>query len=772
MNYRRFKRSLSLLLAVVLTVGLLPAGGIFQRQTKAMAAAQPVTVIFGAQSGSYDVEPVELTVTDGLAEEYGYQVAKEDHNGKPVEGPTVFDCLVAVHQMLYGDAFTKETAKDYLDISYGYISRAFQKSATSSVTLVNGVQPNDGIYNQSYGEYNAYSSDTAVLKDGDRVQYNLLQDVNYWSDYYTWFDQYERTVFAGQETELTLKGYMALFGNRPQEEIDEMTQTISDLPVLVKKAGDDQWNQAGVTDEEGRAFLTFAEPGTYYVTAESEDEWTVIMAPWAVVHVEKMPEWQSAGKGTDNNGVTEAKTPLLENVGLKWVTESLGGYPYGVGAPVIADGFLYLQQDRYLSKIDPETGKVVKQTVLAQPCGYAPSSLAYGDGQLFAAENGCVEAFDLETMNRTWIYRDALGGQAATNIYYRDGRVYTGFYRQMLNEQKETVKGPANYVCLDTEIPKSWEDENKEAEWVLESPYGYYFAGACVAGGSVIFGAEGSEETGDGSLILADKNSGALLKKLEVKGNVRSDISLDESTGKLYFTTDAGYLYQLTVNDSGLWEELKEIPLNGKSTSTPVVYKGVVYVGVCGLSQFGSEGHVIKALDPEQETVLFEEPVAGFPQCSLLLSTGYEAETGKIYLYTSMNSGDGGVTVIEASADGKESKSFDLYIPDQNLRDYSMASLICDEKGTIYYRNDTGRIFALGDFSGAQYGDVDLDGSVGVQDAILVLKHAVHLKTLTMIQTQAANVDGQGDAAVNDAILILKYCVHLIDRFPAENAEK
>lgn len=68
------------------------------------------------------------------------------------------------------------------------------------------------------------------------------------------------------------------------------------------------------------------------------------------------------------------------------------------------------------------------------------------------------------------------------------------------------------------------------------------------------------------------------------------------------------------------------------------------------------------------------------------------------------------------------------------------------------------------------FGDVNGNGQVEVDDAIIVLRAISGLEQLTGSQLFAADVTGEMDGIVNvtDAILILRHIVGLVDRFPAE----
>lgn len=67
-------------------------------------------------------------------------------------------------------------------------------------------------------------------------------------------------------------------------------------------------------------------------------------------------------------------------------------------------------------------------------------------------------------------------------------------------------------------------------------------------------------------------------------------------------------------------------------------------------------------------------------------------------------------------------------------------------------------------------GDVNGDGNVTVNDALLALQAAVGKITFTEDQVKAGDVDGSGSIAVSDALLILQRAVDKIPNFPVEKA--
>lgn len=67
-----------------------------------------------------------------------------------------------------------------------------------------------------------------------------------------------------------------------------------------------------------------------------------------------------------------------------------------------------------------------------------------------------------------------------------------------------------------------------------------------------------------------------------------------------------------------------------------------------------------------------------------------------------------------------------------------------------------------------KYGDVDGNGKVTSNDAVLVLRAAAKFQTLTADQKTAADVDGTGKVNSNDAVLILRKAAKMISKFPVE----
>ncbi|MGN0711789.1 MAG: hypothetical protein ACI4LO_08505, partial [Anaerovoracaceae bacterium] len=119
------------------------------------------------------------------------------------------------------------------------------------------------------------------------------------------------------------------------------------------------------------------------------------------------------------------------------------------------------------------------------------------------------------------------------------------------------------------------------------------------------------------------------------------------------------------------------------------------FIGVSGASNFAADGHSYKIIDVENMQIIQSIATDGYVQTSALLSTAYEKETGKVYVYITYNKQPGGIDVIEFDMKTKEGTSNPLFVPGADLSQYCICSLVCDRDGTIYYKNDSCNLMAI-----------------------------------------------------------------------------
>lgn len=406
-------------------------------------------------------------------------------------------------------------------------------------------------------------------------------------------------------------------------------------------------------------------------------------------------DWKNFRNSDVNMAITGVKTPI-NKVALKW-NKALGtGWGNAPSVPIIVDNKIVTMMGKKLYMLDAETGDVLKESEMVATPNYGYTPLTYANGMIFCPlTEGTIQAFHATTLESLWVYSDPLGGQSLSPIAYSDGRIYTGFWN---GESRN-----ANYVCIDvTDYDTENAMEPKTAVWTHTQNGGFYWAGAVVVGDAVIIGSDDGSAEGNftrSSLYSFDKATGELLSKLDLAadaGDQRSSIAYDVESGKIYFTTKGGYLYSAKVNANGSVTDLKGVDYNAQSTSTPVVYKGKVYFGIgSGIQVGGSSGSFVVA-DAESLEKLFEVNMKGYPQASALLSTAYENE-GWLYFYLTYNSKPGGISMLKVKTNATSAADVQLVeiYDGEGFEEYCIASIVCGDDGTLYYKNDSGNLFAV-----------------------------------------------------------------------------
>ena len=433
--------------------------------------------------------------------------------------------------------------------------------------------------------------------------------------------------------------------------------------------------------------------------------------------------WPHLRQNNENNGVVSVRSPITaEDAVLYWATKIGDGYDKNAcGCPILVDGYLYTYAGSTLYKVDTVSGAIVATAPMVCASSFAINPPTYANGMIFIGlADGTVQAFNAATLESLWIYRDPLGGQPNCSIVYHDGYVYTGFW------VGETSL--ANYVCISAtdEDPEN-PGEEKLATWKYTSLGGFYWAGAYVCDDYLLIGTDDGASgyiDGKARLLSLDPLTGELLdeQKMDVVGDIRSSITA--YNGKFYFTNKGGYFFEASVSAQGEIESVRELKLfnyasddktPAMSTCTPTIYNGRAYVGVSGTSQFGAySGHNITVIDIPNWEIAYTVRTQGYPQTSGVLTTAYEQEDGCVYVYFFDNYTPGKLRVLkdrpgqtapslvstESYTDKGTTKTYEtayaLFTPDGDQAQYAICSPIMDETGTIYFKNDSGYLMAVG----------------------------------------------------------------------------
>lgn len=424
---------------------------------------------------------------------------------------------------------------------------------------------------------------------------------------------------------------------------------------------------------------------------------TAVLAEADGSNIEEVDAYWSNFRGSDTNmAITDVLLPQsedLENITLKWSKKLGSGWSAAPSVQIIVDNALVVMSGTTIYKLDLQTGEILAQgTMVAAPSyGYTPP--IYAKGMIFCPlGSGTIQAFNAKTLESVWVYKDSLGGQSLSPITYSDGYIYTGFWN---GETKN-----ANYVCISvTDEDVNSTNEAKAAVWKHKQLGGFYWAGSVVVGDSVIVGTDdgASGTSGTGNLYSFDKYTGVVISKHTVVGDQRSSIAYDVETNRIYFTTKGGWLYRAEVSPAtGELSNLKGNDYKAQTTSTPVVYKGKIYFATgSGISSTGSSGNFVVA-DSETLEMVAAVGLKGYPQCSMLMTNAYEESTGCLYFYSTYNMTPGGISVLKVDCENVDDIELTELYDAAGFEQYCIASIICGPDGTLYYKNDSGNVLAVG----------------------------------------------------------------------------
>ena len=423
-------------------------------------------------------------------------------------------------------------------------------------------------------------------------------------------------------------------------------------------------------------------------------------------------EWGNFRNGDNNLGITNAKTPYApEDTELLWAVKHGTGWAAAPGSPIMVDGDIYTYSGSTIRRLNSMTGEVVTEGTMVDKSSYSIVPMTYGDGMVFVGlSGGKIQAFNAKTLESLWVYTDELGGQPNCPITYKDGYIYAGFWN---SEDRN-----ANFACINTvDEDHASTTEAKYASWTYTRAGGFYWAGAYVTDKLAIVGTDDGAsgyDTNGAALLVFDRFTGEKLDAHEgIRGDLRSNVSHDPESDRVFFTTKGGILGNAQIDwDTGKILDYKEVVIkdaqgnaNAMSTCTPSVYNGRIYIGVAGTSQFGANsGHGIAVYNLNGDgsmTQAYVYAIVGYPQTSAMVSTAYSAEDGSVYIYLPYNYTPGGVSVLKdkpgqtAPVTTTGSGYSEVFTPVGPLAQYCICSTIADQYGTIYYKNDSCYMMAI-----------------------------------------------------------------------------
>lgn len=408
--------------------------------------------------------------------------------------------------------------------------------------------------------------------------------------------------------------------------------------------------------------------------------------------------WPAFAGGKANGSVAEVPTPSGAAESAWDEPADIKGGAKGVSDLLIIDGNICAVKGDRIVLIDSETGKKeLASCSIGANIGYFCRP-AYKDGYLVVPfEDGSLGIFVLDKKDGQYSiacrYKTPSLGikdtQALTSVTISGGKAYAGF----------TVVGGSEgaLVCVDLASGKvDWTTDKKKSE--TNENEGYYWAGAAASGDDIIIGNE------SGKVALIDGSNGKELSSVSVGTPVRSGIiavEVGENGDGTYLAVsrDNGTLYKIRRSGDKLTLEGKPVAFAAISTSTPAVSNGLAYVCGMDIEGYGTLSVIDLSTMSVKKSIRADR---GESKSTPLVSV----QGNDTYVYFTCNALPGGVYAYKLGDDAAQM----IFTPDAKYREYCTASIICDEKGNLYYANDSGRLFKL---AGAESWRVAFDAQGG-----------------------------------------------------------
>ena len=410
------------------------------------------------------------------------------------------------------------------------------------------------------------------------------------------------------------------------------------------------------------------------------------------------PNWDSDWPGfTSADKVTEAPVPTTD-AEAKWVAtlKSSSEWNTSVSDPLLVGDYVYIAVGSKLYKKNVDTGETVEAGEAALVSAIdSTSRMIYANGLILVPlSSGRLQALTVDTLTTKWV-TDALPSgsqgnqQSLSSVTVRDGYAYFG------SADADWSNSYGGYLlCVrlsDGQV--MWNKANQNSA-------GYYWSGMAFAGGYGII----ADDSGTVSVI--DPATGDVVSTLKVADRVRTTVLADGST--LYVASNDGVLHKLSISSDGILSEVSSVKFGASSTSTPVLANGKIIVGGASVDGFtgGYQGkyeyHYGQIAVIDAATMTVENSVCK-ADGNYIRQYGYDAggdvksqpivsvQDGQTYVYFTSNNNPGGIYRYRVGDEEAEL----LYTPDTANQNYCMSSISVGSDGSLYYTNDSGKLFAI-----------------------------------------------------------------------------
>ena len=407
------------------------------------------------------------------------------------------------------------------------------------------------------------------------------------------------------------------------------------------------------------------------------------------------PNWDSDWPGfTSSDKVTDAPVPT-KDAEAKWVSELKGKNEWskGISDPLLVGDYLYVAVGSKLLKKNVDTGETVAESPLAAKIDSTSRMVYTGGVILVPLSSGRLQALTVDALATVWVTDELPAGpdgaqQSLASITVRDGFAYFGTASASWSDSSDGY-----LLCVRISDGKvMWQHKNENSK-------GYYWAGLAFSGNYGVIADDA------GTVRTVDPETGKTVASLKIAERVRTTVLVDGSIA--YVVSADGVLHKLSVGTDGTLSELGKVTFGGSSTSTPVLANGKIVVGGASTESFmgGYQNkytyHYGQLAVIDAETLAVDYSICKADGSYIRQGTSgggdvksqpvVSVQNGETYVYFTSNNNPGGIYRYRIGDNEAEL----LYTPDAKDQQYCMASISVGSDGSLYYVNDSGKLFAV-----------------------------------------------------------------------------
>ena len=407
------------------------------------------------------------------------------------------------------------------------------------------------------------------------------------------------------------------------------------------------------------------------------------------------PNWDSDWPGfTSSDKVTDAPVPT-KDAEAKWVSELKGKNEWskGISDPLLVGDYLYVAVGSKLLKKNVDTGETVAESPLAAKIDSTSRMVYTGGVILVPLSSGRLQALTVDALATVWVTDELPAGpdgaqQSLASITVRDGFAYFGTASASWSDSSDGY-----LLCVRISDGKvMWQHKNENSK-------GYYWAGLAFSGNYGVIADD------SGTVSTVDPETGKTVASLKIAERVRTTVLVDGSIA--YVVSADGVLHKLSVGTDGTLSELGKVTFGGSSTSTPVLANGKIVVGGASTESFmgGYQNkytyHYGQLAVIDAETLAVDYSICKADGSYIRQGTSgggdvksqpvVSVQNGETYVYFTSNNNPGGIYRYRIGDNEAEL----LYTPDAKDQQYCMASISVGSDGSLYYVNDSGKLFAV-----------------------------------------------------------------------------